>query len=666
MRNKISTKVIASILLCSVIISAVVGITSIYVATKEIKHEAFGEVASIAESKANKYSIEIQNTENTVKEYTQIIVDNIDESKLNDASYMNEFEKEYGSMTKSIGISNSGIIGLYINFNPDLTGKGGPYDLAYYYSKNTNQADIFYNSYTKADYNEGNSDLKWYYDSVKGKEGIWSKPYVDSKSEDTSIISYTMPVYKNDKLIGVAGIDIAFSDLKSMLLDTKVYDTGNVFLLDKDFEFLVEKGEGDFGNLNTIGNGQFQYLVEEIKSKKQLVVEDEIGGKKIVLGYYTLSNGQVIGVRAYTDEVLQNINTVRNIMIMVMMIGLILAGILGRYVSKKISTPIEMATNSMKRLAELDLTESEENFDSLISNKDETGIMIESLLAQRYELIEIVKALRMNSHSIKEGTNIISEAEIETAHSIAMITNVMERLSERACEQVEKVSKGSMKLDNIANEIKESLENILKLEGNSKVMEYIQEKGSQSLKSLSEKFEENIKSINSSENNINELMGKIGLMEGFISEIHLASDVPNESNEKTREFTNKMKDTISEIKKGLEKTNVDNYKIVFEEVKNIMEVSTEAFEGIGKAANNTIREIEEFAVSLYKLNKNKDDVIVAIEEISQLTEEVTLSVENVTASIEEQESAMRNTSERTIELKNVSKTLDDIVQKFKI
>src|SRR5690349_4348920 len=101
LKNKISNKIILCVVVCSVLISAVVGITAIKGSTSAIKQEAYGKISSIAESRGNEYSIEIQKTENTVKEYAQIISDNIDISKVNDDKYMNGFERQFASLTNS-------------------------------------------------------------------------------------------------------------------------------------------------------------------------------------------------------------------------------------------------------------------------------------------------------------------------------------------------------------------------------------------------------------------------------------------------------------------------------------------------------------------------------------------------------------------------------------
>lgn len=695
MKNRISTKIITCVVLCSILISAVVGITGIKISTSVIKNEAYDKISNIAKSRGNEYSIEIQKTENTVKEYAKIISDSIELSKINDIDYMNSFEEKFSSLTKSIGLSNKGIVGLYINFNPELTGGEKPYDLAYYNDGNSEDGEVFINSYTMEDYDENNEDLSWYYKPIKVKEGVWSKPYVDPESNNIKMISYTMPVYKDNQLVGVAGLDISYENLEKMILGTRLYDTGNAFLLDKDYTFLVDKDKTPENNLNMMEDGRYSYVVEDIESKKDSVLELDFEGEKTVIGYYKLSNGQIMGVRVPKDEVLKSMRDLTFIMTAVIAVGLVVSIALALYISRKISRPIEIATKFIQKISQLDLTANDENLNFMISNKDETGLMMESLLMQRDELIKIVKVLKSNSLEVLEHTDIISTAGNETVESVALISTTMEELSGRAEEQSKEVGNGLNKLNNLAREIEEIVESISKLEQYSVDMETVKEQGVESINILSEKLDENVEAAMSVGDNIDALLIKsnlIGEAINIISSISrqtgiLALNASIESAkagqsgkgftviaeeirklaEKSAESTNEIQDVVEQIQNeiSLGKANMDNSKVAFEEANKVMTISRESFNDIGESVNNTMKQIKSLAVNMKKVDEDKKDVLLSIEEISAITEEFAISVENVTKNINKQEVAMENTSERTEELKEVSKVLSDVVKKFK-
>jgi methyl-accepting chemotaxis protein len=135
------------------------------------------------------------------------------------------------------------------------------------------------------------------------------------------------------------------------------------------------------------------------------------------------------------------------------------------------------------------------------------------------------------------------------------------------------------------------------------------------------------------------------------------------SAESTKEIQRIVDDIQQEIDLG--KKNMDNSKAALEEANGVMTISNEAFRYIGESVNNTMEQIEKLAVNMRKVDKDKDDVLLSIQEISLITEELATSVESVTKNIEKQEVAMQNTSERTEELKKVSENLSMVVEKFK-
>jgi methyl-accepting chemotaxis protein len=357
--------------------------------------------------------------------------------------------------------------------------------------------------------------------------------------------------------------------------------------------------------------------------------------------------------------------------------------------------PVETATNFMEKLAKLDLTVSEYNFEKMVLNKDETGLMIKSLIHQRDELLKIVKVLKKNSLQVLNDTDIISTAENETVESITMISNVMEQLLERAGEQASEVRKGSFKLNTLADKIEKSVESISELAKNSMDMEKMQEDGSRSLEELSEEVKRNIRAASNGSGSVDEIIINSNLVEELIGTIremseeanYLVRDILTETEKseenakasevvkkvikltaKSAEFASKAQDILVNIQKELRigKKKIDKSRDVFHEINEIMAVSIEAFKNIGKSTNDTMIQIENIAIIIYELNEDKDEVLESFEEISLLTEEVAVSVENVTANIAEQEVAMKSTSERTTELKKVSEALGDVVEKFKI
>lgn len=134
LKKKISTRIVAAIVFCSILISAIVGTSSILKSSIIIKKEAKDKLLDIASSRGNEYSIQTIKVENTVDELSGIILSSMDISKVKDNNYMSTYENQLVNLIKSLGDSNKGITGLYFSFDPQFTGGNNTYDIAYSYN----------------------------------------------------------------------------------------------------------------------------------------------------------------------------------------------------------------------------------------------------------------------------------------------------------------------------------------------------------------------------------------------------------------------------------------------------------------------------------------------------------------------------------------------------
>ena len=268
-KNKISTKIVIAIVSCSILVSAIVGITSIVRSTSIIKQEATEKLLNIASSRGNEYTVQTSRVENTVKELSGLVLGTIEVSKVKDPIYINDIRKTDKFLMKSLGNSNNGLVGLYINFDPKFTGGSKAYDVAYNYDEQKKLSWMTNDSSKLEDFKESNADMDWYYSPIKAKLGVWSKPYIDPASR-VNMISYTMPVYANNELVGVAGMDLSFESLRKIILNTKIYDTGSAFLLDKDYSFVVDGKKKSTDKLDTLENGKYKFMTDVLSNKKSM------------------------------------------------------------------------------------------------------------------------------------------------------------------------------------------------------------------------------------------------------------------------------------------------------------------------------------------------------------------------------------------------------------
>ncbi len=80
--------------------------------------------------------------------------------------------------------------------------------------------------------------MKWYYDPIRTGKGVWSMPYTDA-TINVKMISYTKAIFAGKQLIGVAGIDLSFSDIFKTISEIVLYDSGYGILTDSSYHVIV-------------------------------------------------------------------------------------------------------------------------------------------------------------------------------------------------------------------------------------------------------------------------------------------------------------------------------------------------------------------------------------------------------------------------------------------
>ncbi|WP_449240811.1 methyl-accepting chemotaxis protein [Desulfoscipio gibsoniae] len=81
-------------------------------------------------------------------------------------------------------------------------------------------------------------DNRPYYAEGKKVDGVYfSEPYVDAISNQI-IVSITSPVYKDDKFLGLLGVDLSLETINNIIAKTKTDKNGYAFLLDQQGTFI--------------------------------------------------------------------------------------------------------------------------------------------------------------------------------------------------------------------------------------------------------------------------------------------------------------------------------------------------------------------------------------------------------------------------------------------
>ena len=143
----------------------------------------------------------------------------------------------------------------------------------------------------------------WYYIPIENGKETWMNPYFN-KNLDVEMISYVIPIFIDDEVFGVIGMDI---DTRLLYDNTKaltVYDRGYAFLMDSEGQFLYHP-EMQGQTVTKEFDEQHAYLYEKslLSTKEHSVEEYQWNGVDKYLTSQKLRNGMIFTVCVEKQEV---------------------------------------------------------------------------------------------------------------------------------------------------------------------------------------------------------------------------------------------------------------------------------------------------------------------------------------------------------------------------
>ena len=110
--------------------------------------------------------------------------------------------------------NTEGALAVYVRYNPDFT----PPTSGLFWSKTALNGS--FQQLVPTDFSNYNpmdvERVGWYYIPVKTGKPTWMSPYLN-QNINVRMISYVIPLYKNNATVGVVGMDIDFASLQKAL-----------------------------------------------------------------------------------------------------------------------------------------------------------------------------------------------------------------------------------------------------------------------------------------------------------------------------------------------------------------------------------------------------------------------------------------------------------------
>ncbi|MCG8699947.1 MAG: methyl-accepting chemotaxis protein [Bacteroidales bacterium] len=304
--------------------------------------------------------------------------------------------------------------------------------------------------------------------------------------EGVLMISFINPIMKKgdpNQTIGITGCDVSLNFIDKVAEDIKIYESGYAMVVSNKGVYMSHPTDKSLIGTSSLKESGFgsefnDSLTKAIETRKTSFhkIKDEVTGKKSLVfsspvdigGYSVLT---VVPVK----EMMADIHSIRNLLFALsfvfILVGLVIASLLGR----RISFPIRNAANIANNIASGDLQVDID--DKYLNRTDEIGLLTNALDSMLNKLKDVMgkisttsddffttsEYLSSSSQSLSEGANAQSSSVEQVSSSLdQMTTNIKQNTynAQQTLKIAESSANGIKRGSEATQEAVEAMKNI--------------------------------------------------------------------------------------------------------------------------------------------------------------------------------------------------------------
>ena len=180
---------------------------------------------------------EMESIEQTVKVISSYVMNqltSVDKFELKNAISYQTNEK-LANFLENAALSTENSISIYVRYNPEIY---SPTAGIFYVRNEDNTFSLTEPTDISLYSPDDREHVAWWYEPLAAKKPIWLKPY-NNQNINNELISYIIPLYKDDILICIIGMDLNLEKLKSEIETIQIGTCGGIALLDDEYKTIT-------------------------------------------------------------------------------------------------------------------------------------------------------------------------------------------------------------------------------------------------------------------------------------------------------------------------------------------------------------------------------------------------------------------------------------------
>jgi len=383
--------------------------------------------------------------------------------------------------------------------------------------------------------------------------------------------------------------------------------------------------------------------------------------------------------------------TIRNITLILGFIAALFAVLLGLIMSNSMGRTINRIIDTAGRAAAGDLTAQPTS-----KRKDELGILTKSINSMISDLRQLISDTSSISRKVSESSNVVAATAQQISSSSHEISQAMQEIAKGSSEQASDAEQGVQSMDSLSLKIAQLSENAINISKLSRETSDLTDQGLSTVDNLdarttqtaviTENIVTDIRSLDEQSRSIGKIIKTIDQIADQTNLLALNAAieaaragekgkgfavVANEVRKLAEQSMIATKDIASIIKLTQKQTDlaVKNAKSAEDIVKSQVEAVSATISTFKKisASMKTLSNNVNFIMSgIIDIEQNKNEVLLAMQNVSAISEESAASSQEVASSTEEQLAGVEELAAYAEELNNAADHLSVTISKFKL
>ncbi len=406
--KSVRTKLIASILICSLFTSVLIGVIAISNSVRTAGKDAMTMMQLTGQKKTEEINSTIQKIEQSVDTLSEVAMSNFDyDSFRKSKDYADTYTETVQQAVLDFANHTNGAVTAYLRYNPNYS---NPTSGVF---AQRQSVDSELQCLTPTDFSMyDESDVEhvgWYYLPVQAKKAIWMSPYMN-ENINIYMISYVVPLFAEDGTsIGIVGMDIDFSQITDLVDETKVYQSGYAFLTDASAAVMYHKNADEGTKLSDLDSSlskSADFIGDDGNQGKTMDYSYKNVNKKFA--FYNLDNGMKLVLTAPVSEIYSEAYGLAKMIILAMIVAFILSAVIGIVMGTGLTKPIRQLTSVIEQTAALDFRPTEAGA-KLRKQKDEIGDMATKIHDMRKKLRAMMENLQQTQQVLETNTGNLNQ-----------------------------------------------------------------------------------------------------------------------------------------------------------------------------------------------------------------------------------------------------------------